>query len=50
VGNEGAWVESDAVEVSDTVTKYYTFNGQRVAMRRGDVVNTVRITNNPLVI
>jgi RHS repeat-associated protein len=35
VGNEGAWVESEAVEISDTVTKYYQFGGQRVAMRRG---------------
>jgi RHS repeat-associated protein len=43
VDNEGAWVESEAVEISDTVTKYYSFGGQRacpecnrrVAMWRG---------------
>jgi RHS repeat-associated protein len=34
VNNPGEWVESGPVEIA-TVTKYYTFNGQRVAMRRG---------------
>jgi len=33
-----AWVESEPVEVGAAVTKYYAFNGQRVAMRQGDVV------------
>ncbi|MBN1993694.1 MAG: hypothetical protein JW953_13415, partial [Anaerolineae bacterium] len=37
VNNESAWVEAGPVEVSG-VTKYYTFNGRRVALRQGDVV------------
>jgi RHS repeat-associated protein len=35
VGNVSGWEESEVVEISDTVTKYYSFGGQRVAMRRG---------------
>jgi hypothetical protein len=31
------WVESNLVEIA-TVTKYYSFGGQRIAMRRGDEV------------
>jgi RHS repeat-associated protein len=37
VNNTSAWVEAGPVTVS-TVTKYYMFGGQRVAMRQGDVV------------
>jgi len=33
-GNTSAWLESGPVSVK-AVTKYYLFNGQRVAMRRG---------------
>jgi len=35
VGNPSAWLESGPVSVK-AVTKYYLFNGQRVAMRRGE--------------
>jgi RHS repeat-associated protein len=37
VNNLSEWVEVGPVEVK-AVTKYYTFNGQRVAMRQGDEV------------
>ncbi len=37
VNNPSAWVEAGPVTVS-AVTKYYYHGGQRIAMRRGDVV------------
>jgi hypothetical protein len=37
VNNISDWVESGPVEIV-SVTKYYYFGGQRVAMRQGDVV------------
>ncbi len=37
VNNESAWIESGSVSV-EAVTKYYTFGGQKVAMRRGSEV------------
>jgi len=37
VGNVSAWQEVGPVTIH-AVTKYYTFNGQRVAMRQGDAV------------
>jgi hypothetical protein len=37
VNNISDWVESGPVEIV-TVTRYYHFNGQQVAMRQGDVV------------
>ncbi len=37
VNNESVWVESGSVSV-EAVTKYYTFGGQKVAMRRGSEV------------
>jgi RHS repeat-associated protein len=37
VSNTGAWAEASTVVVQ--VTKYYTFAGQRVAMRSGDQVS-----------
>ena len=37
VSNENDWVQVGPIEVK-AVTKYYTFSGQRVAMRRGDEV------------
>ncbi|HIP97517.1 MAG TPA: RHS repeat-associated core domain-containing protein [Anaerolineae bacterium] len=36
VANTGPWAEASTVVAQ--VTKYYTFGGQRVALRRGDVV------------
>ncbi|MFZ5919072.1 MAG: FtsK/SpoIIIE domain-containing protein [Chloroflexota bacterium] len=36
VGNPGDWVEATTAVVQ--VTKYYHFNGQRIAMRQGSVV------------
>ncbi len=37
VNNESVWVESGSVSV-EAVTKYYTFGGQKVAMRQGSEV------------
>ena len=36
VSNTGAWAEASTIVVQ--VTKYYTFGGQRIAMRQGGVV------------
>ncbi|MBC7250374.1 MAG: hypothetical protein H5T62_08810, partial [Anaerolineae bacterium] len=36
VNNTGPWAEASTVVAQ--VTKYYTFGGQRIAMRQGDVV------------
>jgi RHS repeat-associated protein len=38
VDNDTGWVQSGPVYVGASVKKYYTFNGQRVAMRQGDEV------------
>jgi hypothetical protein len=37
VNNESRWLEAGPMALV-AVTKYYTFNGQRVAMRQGDEV------------
>ncbi|MEW5959069.1 MAG: RHS repeat-associated core domain-containing protein [Chloroflexota bacterium] len=37
VNNPGGWLAAGPVTIA-SVTKYYTFGGQRVAMRQGDVV------------